>query len=331
MNKVSVIVPIYKVEKYLDRCIQSIVNQTYKNIEIILVDDGSPDNCPKICDDWAKKDSRIVVIHKKNGGVSSARNLGLERATGDYITFADADDFIDETMYEKLVDSAVQKESDVVLCRFSYFYEETEKENKIMEVNLDKLSKEKIFPFLLKVGMYARNDSLETENIMGCIWRGIYKKDIIKNVRFQNLSICEDTIFIIDVFKRNPKISIVNDYLYRYVQRKTSAVHQFNETKINNRINAYKVICEKLCNLVSKEELQAYKFHIYASIINELLKNGQKKEIANITRNEFLKDLNTKDNYKFAMKSTRSRRFKLAYWLVRRKMFGVYSILLRLI
>ena len=91
-EKVSIIVPVYNVEKYLDKCIESIVNQTYRNIEIILVDDGSPDKCPEICNEWAKKDDRIKVIHKENGGLSSARNAALEIAQGDYITFVDSDD-----------------------------------------------------------------------------------------------------------------------------------------------------------------------------------------------------------------------------------------------
>ena len=92
---ISVIVPVYKVEKYLNKCVQSIVNQTYKNLEIILVDDGSPDNCPQMCDEWAKKDSRIKVIHKENGGVSSARNAGLDNSFGDYIGFIDGHLFSD--------------------------------------------------------------------------------------------------------------------------------------------------------------------------------------------------------------------------------------------
>lgn len=107
MNKplITVIVPVYKVEDYLDECVQSLVNQTYDNLEIILVDDGSPDNCPSMCDSWAKRDHRIQVIHKENGGLSSARNAGLDAVTGDYVSFIDADDFIECDMYEKLLDA----------------------------------------------------------------------------------------------------------------------------------------------------------------------------------------------------------------------------------
>ena len=103
MGKVSIIVPIYNVEKYLSKCIESILSQTYKNIEIILVDDGSPDNSPQICDEYAKKDDRIIVIHKANGGVSSARNAGIDIATGKYIGFVDPDDYIENNMYELMV------------------------------------------------------------------------------------------------------------------------------------------------------------------------------------------------------------------------------------
>ena len=99
MDLVSVVVPVYNVEKYLNRCVESIVNQTYKNLEIILVDDGSLDNCPVMCDEWAKKDNRIKVIHKKNGGVSSARNAGIDKSNGKYISFIDPDDYIEENMY----------------------------------------------------------------------------------------------------------------------------------------------------------------------------------------------------------------------------------------
>lgn len=120
MSLISVIVPIYNVEKYLDKCIESIVNQTYKNLEIILVDDGSPDNCPEICDKWAEKDNRIKVVHKENGGAGSARNAGLEASSGEWIGFVDGDDSIDEDFYEALLDKSNDGYYDVVACGFKY-------------------------------------------------------------------------------------------------------------------------------------------------------------------------------------------------------------------
>ncbi len=118
MKKISVIVPVYKVENYLRKCIESIIGQTYKNLEIILVDDGSPDNCPQICDEFAKNDNRIKVIHKSNGGLSDARNAGIEIATGDYIGFVDSDDYISINMYEKLLKACEENNCEIAICGF---------------------------------------------------------------------------------------------------------------------------------------------------------------------------------------------------------------------
>ena len=115
-NKVSIIIPVYKVEPYIDECLNSIVNQTYSNLEIILVDDGSPDTCPQKCDEWASKDSRIRVVHKQNGGLSSARNAGMDVATGDFFMFVDSDDFIESNMVESLLDIHKKQESDITCC-----------------------------------------------------------------------------------------------------------------------------------------------------------------------------------------------------------------------
>ena len=116
---ISVVVPVYNVEKYIDKCINSIINQTYKNLEIILVDDGSPDNCGKICDEYAKKDNRIKVTHKENGGVSSARNIGIKNATGDWLTFVDADDWIENNFVEQLLKIGNQENAEIVLCGYN--------------------------------------------------------------------------------------------------------------------------------------------------------------------------------------------------------------------
>ena len=115
---ISIIIPVYKVEKYLEKCIQSVINQTYENLQIILVDDGSPDNCGKICVEYAKKDHRIEVIHKSNGGLSDARNKGLEIAKGEYIGFVDSDDYIESDMYEVLYNLLKQYNAYVKICNF---------------------------------------------------------------------------------------------------------------------------------------------------------------------------------------------------------------------
>lgn len=115
-HKVSVVIPIYNVQDYLNDCIKSIVNQTYQNLEIILVDDGSPDSCPMICDEWKNKDSRIIVIHKKNGGLSDARNAGLNKASGEYVFYVDSDDYLEDDTIEWMVSCAIRYNAEIVAC-----------------------------------------------------------------------------------------------------------------------------------------------------------------------------------------------------------------------
>lgn len=121
-ERISVVVPVYNVEQYLEKCVNSIINQTYKNLEIILVDDGATDKSGKLCDELAKLDNRIMVYHKKNGGLSDARNYGVERATGDYIGFVDGDDYIDAEMYEKLYEAIKKENVDVAECNLKIIY-----------------------------------------------------------------------------------------------------------------------------------------------------------------------------------------------------------------
>ena len=118
MEKISIIIPIYNVKEYLKRCVDSVLNQSYKNIEVILIDDGSTDGSEKICDEYAKKDKRVVVVHQKNSGVSASRNKGIELATGKYIGFVDSDDYIHKDMFEKLYNSLISTSSSISMCNY---------------------------------------------------------------------------------------------------------------------------------------------------------------------------------------------------------------------
>ena len=165
---ISIIVPIYRVEKYLNRCIDSILSQSYRNLEIILVDDGSPDNCSIICEEYAKKDKRIKVIHKKNGGLSEARNYGIEASTGDYIMFVDSDDYISKDMCKTLLINALENNADIVVCNFKEVYtDKVEKINKqCIKGNLEVISNiEVLYKYLLK-----------TTIDMVVVWNKLYKR-----------------------------------------------------------------------------------------------------------------------------------------------------------
>ena len=209
--KISVIVPVYKVEKYLNKCVDSIINQTYKNLEIILVDDGSPDNCGKICDEYSKKDNRIKVIHKENGGVSSARNVGLDLATGDYIGFVDSDDWIETDMYEYLLNICIKFNCQVSRCN----YIECNDYNKTYKKEQEKIS---IF----------ENDDIIIDLVTGnwnegVLWNKLYKKSLLQGIVFdEKLSCSEDLLFNYYILKNTNKLVCSNQIKYNYIIRENT-------------------------------------------------------------------------------------------------------------
>lgn len=177
MTKVSIIIPIYNVEKYLDRCMQALINQTLQDIEIIMVDDGSPDNCPKLCDEYAQKDNRIKVIHKRNGGLSDARNAGLEIATGEYVAFIDSDDYTSIEAYETLYNKAKETNADIVYAGFT-MHNSDGTENKCFVLNQTWEGKN-IIPFLKSMIFDTKPD---IDTIWMSVWNGIYKRNIIEKI-----------------------------------------------------------------------------------------------------------------------------------------------------
>ena len=204
---ISVIIPIYKVEDYLPRCIDSIINQSYKNLEIILVDDGSPDNCGKICDDYAKKDSRIRVIHKQNGGVSSARNAALDIARGDYIAFVDSDDYIESDMYAHLYNNLIKYKADVSICGFLSIYSNS---NKTCERKSDSVID-------IHNGVSALQNVFSGDLYQGYLWNKLFKKSLVDNQRFDTkIKVCEDSLFCTQVFVNAKSVVYDSVQLYNY-------------------------------------------------------------------------------------------------------------------
>lgn len=205
MPEISIIVPVYKVEQYLDRCVTSILNQTFKDFELILVDDGSPDQCPQICDEWAAKDERIHVIHKKNGGLSSARNAGLKFATGNYIGFVDSDDWITKDMYEYLYRLLQKEKADIAMC--SYARKPEKLDAGIRKESIKRLEKDGIWKFFYRVNGEPSNYSVCSR---------IYKKEVLDGVWFIEGKINEDVLYTYEVYKRAKKIVLSNLKKYLY-------------------------------------------------------------------------------------------------------------------
>ena len=328
-KKISIIVPVYNVEKYIDKCLQSLTQQTHKNLEIMLIDDGSPDNSGKICDEWAKKDNRIKVIHKENGGVSSARNLGLEVVTGEYVAFVDPDDYVDLTMYEKMLKSATENNSDMVLCGFKYVFEDGS-EKLLVETNLNKVNSGDFLKYYLTAHPYTKNNVVYTDNIMGGVCRSLIKKEAIGETRFPILKIAEDFIFTLKLFQKNINVSVVNEDLYCYLQRQTSAIHNFDKNKITQRLKSFNEISLLVKDKVSAEVLAGFKFYNYASFVHEMLRNKQLKLLNEHMKDGQFRSLNTKLGYKNEIKQIKGFKRKVGYFMVYKKWFKLYSILLKL-
>ena len=210
---ISVIVPVYNVEEYLDKCVESIVNQTYRNLEIILVDDGSPDNCPAMCDGWAKRDYRIKVIHKANGGLSDARNAGIAVALGEFIGFVDSDDWIEKSFFECLHKAIIRTGADVAECATAFDAEDGKLLRIRKEASASLLEREEaLCRLVLEDGVYQT------------VWNKLYKREIVREVAFISRKCNEDEFWTYQVFDRGKRLAIVEDTLYHYLQRGTSII-----------------------------------------------------------------------------------------------------------
>ena len=240
-NIISIIVPIYKVEKYLDRCINSILNQTFKDFELILVDDGSPDRCGDICEEYAKKDKRIKVIHKENGGLSDARNAGLDIAKGEFVGFVDSDDFIHKDMYMILYDTLVKSKSDISQCKFKYFSKENE-----LNKNIINDGKYKIYN-----NIDAIEEIMDNKNLNANVWNKLYKRELFREIRFPKGKIHEDEFVTYKVFYRAKTISYVNKELYYYFSNDTGIMKNLN---INSKFDWIEAIEERNEFLLSIKE-----------------------------------------------------------------------------
>lgn len=228
-NYISIIVPIYKVEKQLERCIKSILNQTFTNFELILVDDGSPDNCGNICNQYKRQDKRVKVIHKENGGLSDARNAGLNIATGKYIGFVDSDDIIHSEMYERMYNCITKYNADIVQCKFKKFksIEDINKLSNINNINIEYYtSKEAIM------------DMIDNNKINVNTWNKLYKRELFENERFPKGKIHEDEFLTYKLMYESNKIAYINEELYYYYQNDNGIMNGSNLIKRLDRIEA---------------------------------------------------------------------------------------------
>lgn len=282
---ISIIVPIYNVEHYLRKCIDSLVNQTYRNIEIILVDDESPDKCGQICEEYARLDNRIKVIHQNNSGVGKARENGMDIARGEYLTFVDSDDWIEPEFCERMVKKLLLNNADWIACNAKELDENGKEINDFNNIEKEELIKDNKTLF----GHY-----FEGKNYTRVVWGKMFKTSKIKGRKFQKLKICEDTCFMIDLFASNLKVVLVQDYGYNYIRRENSVtsknkfrVEDFDWLKgleyINNNV---KKICPWHC-----KDIETERGKVLLNMYILLLEKGTKREklkYKKLIRNEII-------------------------------------------
>lgn len=254
---VSIIVPVYNVEKYLNVCIESIVNQTYTNLEIILVDDGSKDKSGQLCEKWKSADQRIQVIHKENAGLGFARNSGLDIATGDYVMYIDSDDYISKNMVQKLLDTAEITGSDTVFCGLVRVMEDGRMipmpayyENKSFKGN------EIIDDVLLEM-VGSKPECSNDANLFMSVWHAIYSRKIIEkySIRFpsERIVMCEDIMYHIDYLRRASCVTYIKDTLYYYRVNPKSLSQVYDSKRFDRQKNLSIAIQDKLMEFLDKD------------------------------------------------------------------------------
>lgn len=250
---VTIVIPIYNVEKFLNRCIQSIVSQTYEKLEILLVDDGSPDNCPSICDEWAKRDARIKVVHKQNEGLGMARNTGIDNASGDYICFFDSDDYVDSRIIERCVNNLIKKQSEIVTFGFS----KVDSEGNIYKSYIPSCEKN-IFcgkeitdDFLPDFISYKKNSKYKNLSISA--WASMYSLKLIRKLGWRFVSerkiISEDIYSLIELVANCQRISVIEESLYFYCENPTSLTKVYRSDRYQKNVYFYRQIVKLCINL----------------------------------------------------------------------------------
>lgn len=300
---ISIIIPIYNVEKYLEKCLRSVVNQTYKNLEIILVDDGSPDKCGEICDFYSKIDKRIKVIHKKNGGLSEARNYGLDIMQGKYVMFIDSDDYIALNTCALVIETAEHKNADIVFVSYSLCDNDNFKFNDLKRVKAKKISKKKALKSIL-----TNSSTKSGQAIYQMAWGKLYSKNLFKEIRYPVGKIHEDEFVIYKLIDMSKNCMVINKKLYAYRQRDDSIMgkEQIKVKAITDAIEAFEERWEYFKKKPKdNNEKFAYLFLIakYITSYRQLKKINDKENIYEIDKkiNEI--------NYKLLLKTVNCAMF----------------------
>lgn len=309
---ISVIIPVYNVEKYLSRCIDSIIQQTYSNIEIILVNDGSTDSSGRICDFYKEKDQRIKVIHKKNGGLSDARNKGIEIASGSYIVFIDSDDYVKDSYLMKMYTAISNSKADLVICNFEFV---DERENAIRKRE-SPISDMKLTGREIEYKICEKNG-----DYFVVAWNKMYKKSLWRNLRFPLGKINEDEFVICKILEKCNKVITLKEKLYFYVQRENSIMQKKYSIKRLDVLDAYleriDFYFEKDLDVLANKTISTFFGILVNAYENIDLKNKNDREYIDDKKEQILDAL-----FKHKQKFSKKNRIK---YFVCKKSIGLYK------
>lgn len=337
---VSMVLPIYNVEKYLNRCIKSVINQSYKNLEVILVDDGSPDNCPTLCDEWAKKDNRIKVVHKKNAGLGYARNTGIENATGEYICFFDSDDYIALDTIEKAYNLAIQEKSDMVVFGFCNVKANGETGKAVIpHTEKTTFSGQEVQDIFLTdlIGPDVKNGK-QTDLWMSA-WACLYSLEMIQKASWRFVSereiISEDIYSLLGLCKYVNRVSVLSEALYFYCENAGSLTHTYKKDRYNKIKNFYKA-CYQLAteNSYSDNVKDRLSYPYLSNTIaamkmivgSDQVKTLKCEQLEQIIDDDTLQNVLSKANIrkekktrKLLLVAIKKKQYSFIYWLIKIK------------
>lgn len=323
---VSIIVPVYNVEHYLNRCLKSLTHQTYNNIEIILVDDGSTDNSGRICDDFAKEDSRILVIHKHNEGVAQARLYGFENSKGDYITFLDSDDYVSINYVEKLLEPVYKQNVDLVCCKHYFQHDE-----KIFPSNFTIngfFNKKRLIRLISSNYLY--NDQLGYSSIPVYLWAKLIRRDYVKEglLAGKGLSYWEDQIALFRILLNINSMYVLDDYLYYYIRYNEQTTFIYKSSLWQNQLNTYLRYKEIDQNNYLGTQLvkNVWKFSFIVNIYKKMPQKIHSKD-------DFIKEIKSLEiieGWKEFFKEKRTGlgwRNDIKFWLIKLKLYKLLYML----
>ncbi|HWJ77146.1 MAG TPA: glycosyltransferase [Niallia sp.] len=305
--KISVIVPVYNIEQFLPNCIDSLIDQSFKDIEIILVNDGSSDNSPNICNEYAIMDKRIKVIHKKNEGVSVARNTGLRVAKGEFIAFVDGDDWVEHDIYSLMYNKITTSKADLIMCRFFNFSPNGDFEIAKEPLKSGVYSNNEIFQELVLPMLGNKFVNLSENLIMGSIWRCLYKREIIykNNMHFPEVKIAEDMLFHLNYQLACKKVVILDKALYYYRYNPSSATKKYITSLLDTLIYQLELVEKTLINFnmlneSSRERMETTRLYFCIwCITNECHPNNPKQYSQSI---KYLKNISKLSIFKQTFK-----------------------------